>query len=166
MPPLLLLLRWMLCHHGCYLLVALDGCFAVVVLFWWMLGHPHVVLGSQSATWRWYTLCRFRCFVSLGLAWRVVWRALPIFCGLCLASLQAVVFLVSFKFFSVFSPLCTCVGQPLFGLQQVLSVNCFLLNEIRAQARSRKNVMGLLAISYLRRPALPVPGPNAKPTQK
>ena len=35
---------------------------------------------------------------------------------LCLASLQAVVFLAFFKFFSV-CLLCTLVGQPLFGLQ-------------------------------------------------
>ncbi|KAG2629749.1 hypothetical protein PVAP13_3KG449903 [Panicum virgatum] len=51
LSPLLLLLRWMLCRHACYLLVVLDGCFAIVVMFWWMLGHPHIVAGSQSATW-------------------------------------------------------------------------------------------------------------------
>ena len=58
----------------------------------------------------------------------------PLFCGLCLASLQAVVFLVFFKFslFLVFCVLGYWVGQPLFGLPQELSVNCFLLNEIRA----------------------------------
>ena len=47
----LLLIRRMLCRHGCYLLVVVDGCFAVVVLFWWMLGPRNVVTGSQSATW-------------------------------------------------------------------------------------------------------------------
>ena len=51
LSPSLLLLRRMLCRHGCYLLVVLDGCFAVVVMFWWMLDHPHVVIGFQSATW-------------------------------------------------------------------------------------------------------------------
>ena len=51
LPPLLLLLRRMLCRHTCYLLVVFDGCFAVVVMFWWMLGHPHVVTIFQSATW-------------------------------------------------------------------------------------------------------------------
>ena len=34
LPPLLLLLRRMLCRHGCYLLVVLDGCFAT----WCYLG--------------------------------------------------------------------------------------------------------------------------------
>ena len=51
LPPLLLLLRRMLCRHACYLLVVLDGCFAIVVMFWWLLGHPHIAAGSQSATW-------------------------------------------------------------------------------------------------------------------
>ena len=50
LPPLLLLLRRMLCRHTCYLLVVFNGCFAVVVMFWWMLGHPHVVTRFQSAT--------------------------------------------------------------------------------------------------------------------
>jgi len=77
LPPLLLLLRRMLCRHGCYLLVVLDGCFAVVGLFWWMLGHPHVVTGSQSAAWWWCTSCRFRCYLLLGLAWRLEWTAPP-----------------------------------------------------------------------------------------
>jgi hypothetical protein len=51
LPPLLLLHRRMLCRHTCYLLVVFDGCFAIVVMFWWMLGHPHVVTRFQSATW-------------------------------------------------------------------------------------------------------------------
>ena len=67
----------------------------------------------------------------------------PLFRFLCLASLLAVVFLAFFKFFSVFSLLCTWVGQPLFGLLQEMSVNCFLLNEIRAQTHSRKNALNL-----------------------
>ena len=46
LPPLLLLFRQMFYRHVCYLLVVLDGCFAVVRLFWWMLGHPLVVTGS------------------------------------------------------------------------------------------------------------------------
>ena len=34
LPPLLLLLQRMLCRYSCYWLVVLDGCFAIVVMFW------------------------------------------------------------------------------------------------------------------------------------
>lgn len=43
-----------------------------------------------------------------------------------------------FGFFSVVSSLCACAGQPLFGQHQIMSVNCFPLNEIRAKTRSKK----------------------------
>ena len=67
---------------------------------------------------------------------RLVWlgglSGAPLFCVLCSASSQVVCFPSLFHFFSIFSPLCTWVGQPLFGLLQEMSVNCFLLNEMRA----------------------------------
>ena len=74
LPPLLLLLRLMLCRHCCYLLVVLDGCFAVsgacLVDAWPPSCH---VTGSQSAAWWWCTSCRFRCFLLFYLAWWVEW---------------------------------------------------------------------------------------------
>ena len=129
-----------------------DGCFAIMVATCWSF--------STDALPSWG--CSSGCLATLlllqGLSQRLgvgaicvgsdafcrlVWLGglcggAPLLCGLCLASLQVVVFVAFFEFLSVFSPLCTWVGQPLFGLQQEMSVNCFLLNEICAQARSRK----------------------------
>jgi hypothetical protein len=60
---------------------------------------------------------------------------------LLLAALARVVFVCVFlQCFSVFSPSCSCVGQALFGYIKIVFVNCFLLNEKRAKARSQKKL--------------------------
>ena len=69
-------------------------------------------------------------------------RSSLLFCGRRSASSVAVCFRWHlFSFFSVVTPLCACAGQLLFGQHQVMSVICFSLNEIRANARSQKKLI-------------------------
>ena len=84
LPPLLLLLRLMLCRHCCYLLVVLDGCFAVsgacLVDAW--PPSCHVVTSSQSA------LGDGALRVGSDAICRLVWLGelsgpLPPFCSCC-----------------------------------------------------------------------------------
>ena len=141
-PAVLLFVRQMLCRP-CYSYS--EGSYAVMLATCWS--------SSTDALSLWW--CSGGCLATLlmllqgfsqrlgdgalcvdsDVFYHLVWlgglSGASLFCGLCSASLQAICFPGLFHFFSIFSPLCTWVGQPLLGLLQEMSVNCFLLNEIR-----------------------------------
>ena len=115
--------RWMLCRPcDSYS----DGCFAVMLATclssstvalpsWWCSGGclaTLMLLQYFSQRLGDGAFC-----VGLDAFCRLVWlgglSGAPFFCGLCSASLQAACFSGLFYFFSIFSPLCTWVGQPL-----------------------------------------------------
>ena len=106
-----------------------------------MLGHPLVVFVVSVSG-----LGDVVLYVGSSVLGRLVSlgglvRSSLLFCSCRSASSVAVCFCWPFfSFFSVVSLLCACAGQFLFGQHQVMSVIRFSLNEIRANACSRKKI--------------------------
>jgi len=73
--------------------------------------------------------------------WLVVWVMLfviPVL--LCCCSWCLYVFLsvcMFFQYFSIFSPLCSCVGQALFGRIKIVSVIVFLMKNVLRHDREK-----------------------------
>ena len=120
-----------------------GGCYATFLLLWWMLCRRVLLSGGWFATaWKAssvmvYPLCRFSSRVAGWVAKLVVASLFLLL--LLYVSFVAVCWVCSS--FSVFLFRLSLVllgrSSPVWQLQEMF-VNCFLLNEIRAKARSRK----------------------------
>ena len=136
LPPFLL--------GGCFAAISdVGGCYATFLLLWRMLCRRVLLSGGWFATaWKAssvmvYPLCRFSSRVAGWVAKLVVASLFMLL--LLYVSLVAVRWVCSP--FSVFLCRLSLVllgrSSPVWRLQE-LFVNCFLLNEIRAKAHSRK----------------------------
>ena len=131
----------MLCRRAAYWSSPADASPPWDYFFWWIIGHPLVVavvsVGGLGDVVLFVGSSMLGCLVGLG---GLVCFSLP-FCGRRSASSVAICFCWSFFSFSLLLVLCVLVQvNSCFGQHQVMSVICFPLNEIRAKARSRKDM--------------------------
>ena len=119
----------------------MGGCFAAVILAGRVDALPPCLCCCSPHLWRCSFLWQVQLLVGISLASVRVVRVvgfspvLLLLLGVCVVFGCLFVFLQFFLYFYSFVILC---WSSSVWPHQELSVNCFLLNEIRAQARSRK----------------------------